>query len=181
MTNLTQKSVTEAPKMPAMAEAIALPGSKTRVDLLRQEGVAFTRYLIGQPPDNYVLTRYRDAHRLSPEFAKTKPVWFDTLLLRLARLHPAATKVVDSYTAAFYKESLFSKKMVLLVAILESSAANYSNFDPPPANHPLVVLAQLSRHVLEFGLALLLGVPVLLPLQLVAGATGQTAGGQHHG
>ena len=181
MTNLTKKSVTEAPKMPALAEAIALPGSKTRMDPLRQEGVAFTRYLIGQLPDNYVLTRYRDAHRLSPEFTKTSPAWFDALLLRLARLYPAVTKVVDSYTAVFYKESLFSKKMVLLAAILESSAANYSSFDPPSSGHPVVVLAQLSRHVLEFGLALLLGIPVLLPLQLVAGATGGVVTGGQHG
>src|SRR5205823_3568092 len=98
---------------------------------LDRECTVFARYLVGESPGGYVLEKYRDAHAKSALADIRVDDAFDRVLLHIALVHPVATKLVDAYTAFFFKTSTVRKKWVLLLAILESAPPAFHLFDSP--------------------------------------------------
>ena len=88
-------------------------------DLLDRECQVFCGYLLDCIPSRYVLGKYREAHEIAPEFSGQTPL--DRFLLRTARRHWFLTKVVDSYARIAAPYCLLRRKLVLLLAILETS------------------------------------------------------------
>jgi hypothetical protein len=80
----------------------------------------FTRYLIDAAPASEVVAAYRRAHEVSSVAPRGSLRPLDRALLRVARMGPRCARAADGYAAAFAKGSVLRRKLVLLVAILES-------------------------------------------------------------
>jgi hypothetical protein len=143
-----------------------MSNEQTAARLLDLECKTLTHYLIKRAPTPYILAKYREAHQVSPKLARlgTKP--FDNLLVELSRKNIALTKLVDSYTAVFFRNAAVRKKMVLLLAILESCAPTYPIFDQPDANGRAAFLFCFVRHGIVFALSLIVAALLFLPLHL---------------
>lgn len=133
---------------------------------LDSECAVFSKYLARQVPTPYILAKYREAHQASPKLARQHPSPFDNVLVKLSRKHTATAKLVDAYTALFFRDAMTRKKMVLLIAILESSAPTYPIFDEPEPGGARVFLVRFVMYGIVFALALVLATLMLLPLHL---------------
>lgn len=139
------------------------------ITALDRECTAFTKYLIQRTPNAYVLGKYRDAHATSIVIRNLPRSSFDIILLGLAALHPWALALVDSYSSVLFRSSAVRKKMVLLIAILESCSPSYIYFDKPESKGlPAFVLKMFWQGCI-FAISLLLGIALLLPIQLLLG------------
>lgn len=138
----------------------------TPLRILDTECAVFSKYLVHQIPTPYILAKYREAHQASPKLARPHPSPFDNVLVELSRKHTATTKLVDAYTALFFRDAMVRKKMVLLLAILESSAPTYPIFDQPDAGGGRLFLLRFVIHGILFAFALVLASVMLLPLHL---------------
>src|SRR4051812_40319378 len=86
---------------------------------LERECQVFTEFLLGCATHAYAIRKYVDAHRVSAIFSTGTR--FDFYLLRTARMHWTFAKLADGYARFFAPQALLRKKLVLLLAILESS------------------------------------------------------------
>jgi hypothetical protein len=148
-------------------------------DLLATECTTFIKYLVGRsaPPD--VVAAYQQAHEVSAVERAGRAPSLDRSLLRLARVGPASARVADAYAAVFARASVLRRKLVLLVAILESRGETAPMLDTA---HP----GPRARWFLEVGLRaiasvlmLCIAALVILPLTLwyrLSGAAGSDAG-----
>jgi hypothetical protein len=134
---------------------------------LDRECLAFSVYLIGQRPDEYVLSKYREAHSASGIAALNEERFLDRMLVGIAVTHPAGAILVDAYTAVFHKKSSVRLKWILLLAILESSAPTYNYFDCPDAGGRARLAARLLWQGLVFLLAFILSTILFSPLRLI--------------
>lgn len=136
---------------------------------LSRECEVFSRYLAGRPPDNYILEKYVEAHRVAPDYSCGSR--FDRLLVRCAAAGIAGASFADAYASLFARRSTLRRKLILLLAILESCAPARGFLDaiePTP-------LAFLSLRLAGRGLLFLIRVAAaavfLLPLQLALGGS----------
>lgn len=132
----------------------------------------FTRYLLGRPPSRYVCAKYKEAHSKTPTLAESDE--FDAFLVRIARRSPALTRLADSYATLFGRSTVLRKKLVLLLAILESSAPSYQAIDKVVNwNRGLTMLLLLLRGLAAIALALVATVVFLTARVIIRG--GRTA------
>lgn len=91
------------------------------MDVLDRECDVFCRYLIGQVPGEYIRSKYREFHHLAvaEKYLPARP--FDEALLWVARWSPHATRLADGYARIAFPSAVLRKKLVLVLAILESS------------------------------------------------------------
>lgn len=143
-----------------------MSNEETAARLLDLECNTLTHYLIQRAPTPYILAKYREAHQVSPKLARLGTMPFDRFLVELTHKNIALTKLVDSYTAVFYRNAAVRKKMVLLLAILESCAPTYAIFDQPDANGRAAFLFCFVQQGIVFALSLMVAVILLLPLHL---------------
>lgn len=133
---------------------------------LDRECSVFCRYLIGQAPNDYVRKKYRDAN-LSHPFAIGNPSpSSDDFLVIIARISPWATRMIDVYSLFFQRSSLVRKKLVLLLAILESASPSHRYLDSVDSTIPLLLLRCVFRS-LTFVILLLIVTVLILPFQLL--------------
>jgi len=144
---------------------------------LERECEVFTRYLYGRPPGPYILRKYIEANR-SRNLADPPPGdQFGMRLLGIASKSPILTKLADAFAAVFAKRSLLRKKLVLLIAILESSAAAGELFGPSEGNGRVGTWASLLGHGVSFLVFFLLSLLVFVPLAVLSKpGTARTAG-----
>ncbi len=134
---------------------------------LDRECLAFSDYLVGQRPNDYVLAKYRDAHDTSGIIGLAEKRFLDRFLIGVATTHPIGAKLVDAYTSIFYKKSAVRRKWILLLAILESCEPTYKYFDLPDTGGRFSLSVRLLWHVLGFILALSLSVILIMPAHLI--------------
>ena len=146
---------------------------------LNRECATYTRYLTASAPSDYVLARYRHAHRASPPLCVGTSA-FDRLLLRLSATSPFFTQFTDVYSRLFAPRSLFRRKLVLLLAVLESTAPSRVAFDRPDTASPAGFWLRLALRGLVVGLMGLLALLLLGPPHLILGLLGavNTPGGE---
>ncbi len=134
---------------------------------LERECEVFCQYLAGIRPDAYVRGKYEEAHRVARDYEGGGP--FDRLLLGLASNGPVFASFADSYASLLARRSLLRRKLILLLAILESCAPA-RGFQDSPDGGPLPALyLRIAGRGVNFLLRFLVSAVVLLPLQTVRG------------
>jgi hypothetical protein len=144
----------------------------TRVDALALECRTFVQYLVGEDPPHDIVAAYQRAHDVSTVSASgLSSRALDQALLRLARVGPVCARAADGYAAVFAKASVLRRKLVLLVAILESrgqTAARIDSAEPGPrAAWILGLSARIGLSLLMLGAATLAIVPLRIWYRLV--------------
>lgn len=143
--------------------------SPAESSVLGRECEVFSGYLIARPPDAYVLAKYAEAHRLAPHYAGGSR--FDRLLVGFAASGMFFAGLADSYACLFARQCILRRKLILLLAILESCAPARGFLDAvEPTPVFLLSLQLLGRGVL-FVIRALAAALVFLPLQLALGGS----------
>ncbi len=135
---------------------------------LQCECKVYFRYLSGAEPDEYVLAKYSEAHGKVPAYTPT--VGFDDFLTRFAARRPLLTRLADSYACLFAPQSTLRRKLILLLAILESSRHSAVHLDAVDSENRFLLCAKALLLGLRFVLSLVAGLVVLLPCRLGQGS-----------
>jgi hypothetical protein len=135
---------------------------------LGRECQVFAQYLSGADAEPYVLEKYCDAHHRKASLAATSA--FDRILIRLALNHRVFTTMVDAYARFFAPGCALRRKLVLLLAILESSAAAERFLVRTDSQSKAVLALAFLGRVVPLAVGLTVAVVALLPLQVVLGA-----------
>lgn len=139
-------------------------------DALGRECRRLTRYLTGQEPDPRVLQHYRRFHELGrPGFV---PAGVDRMLLGSARLGGFPAALADSYAARFRKRSPLRRKLVLLLALLESVPSTAQWMDTPGFGGPVLAILKVAVAGALEGLRVLLGLVVFGPVHALTALFG---------
>jgi hypothetical protein len=132
---------------------------------LNRECSVFSVYLIGEPPSEYVKRKYRAAHQTGSLLGAAQPA--ENFLVRVATIAPWTAKIIDAYTRIFRPFSTVRKKLVLLLAILESCAPTHARLDSADSSSILVLLMRLVNRCLTFVLLVVLGIFLILPAEWI--------------
>ena len=138
------------------------------MDNITQECLVFCRYLSGVSPDNYILKKYHDANKINGEdISVIRKHILKSILITLARIHPLFTQIVDTYAVFLFKNAIIRKKLVLLLAILESCPPKKYKFDSIDQHSRFVLSLIILRKLLTFTLVLCFAIVILLPLHII--------------
>lgn len=149
------------PAHTAEAEAHAL--------LLVRECDVFCRYLVGRGASAFIAQKYAEAHARDARYRCASA--FDRVLVRLAGASPLVAQWADSYAGIAARASLLRKKLVLLVAILESSAPEHGFNDGIADTPAAVVILRLAGRGLLFAVRLAFGMVLIGPVHFVLAVT----------
>src|SRR5215831_2432572 len=97
---------------------------------LERECGTYVRYLCGQNPSTYITEKYVDFHRKVEAIELDE---FDRFLGRFSTRNILCARLADSYARVFRKESSVRKKLILVLALLESSPETFEALDRVPA------------------------------------------------
>lgn len=139
---------------------------------LDRECAAFCRYLIGREPTERVRARYREAHALGVVEAPGTATAFDRLLVSIARAGALPARLADAHARVFRKAGLLRRKLVLLLALLESHADTAGDVDAPTPGGPNGFVVGAAARVALFALLLCAGALVLLPARAACALAG---------
>ena len=89
----------------------------------------FCRYLIGSDPTEYVIDTYCGAKELKTASSGAS----DVALLEVARRGPWLARAADAYASVFARRSTLRRRLILLMAILESVRASSDVLDTADA------------------------------------------------
>ncbi len=134
---------------------------------LDRECSVFCRYLLGQEPNEYVKKKYREAHQSRSFNRGEHSDPGDGFLVKIARINPWSAKIIDAYSRVFRPYSTIRKKLVLLLAILESCAPTHGYLDSVDSNSIPLLALRLVQRCLTFALILMVGIGVILPVELI--------------
>ena len=123
----------------------------------------FSRHLIGRPADSYVRAKYIDAHAALPALQPRDA--FDSFLVSFSRRGRLFTKLAGEHAALFARASLLRKKLVLLLAILETCPPTHKIIDAPLGGRPFPALIALGATGVLAVLGLVVGSLILLPIR----------------
>jgi hypothetical protein len=137
-------------------------------DRLARECAVFTRHLVGAEPVPYVVRAYAAAHAVRPEtFVATEP--FDVFTVRFAAAAPRFTQAADAWCRLFHDRGALRRKLILLLAILETAPPSYCVLDE--VRGPAILqAAALALGLGGWALALLVGALILTPARLALGS-----------
>jgi len=133
---------------------------------LIRECKTFSAYLVNQTPSLYIQEKYIDAHKKRAYDLQYAMSPFDRMIIKAARLSPFVTKLVDIYSRYFLRYSVFRKKLVLLLAILENSAPYHTYFDSANCSNKALLIIKIFWRVSCFPFFLLVSIPILGPLHI---------------
>ena len=131
----------------------------------------FTRHLIGSDPDAFILAKYADACTVVPALAPAGR--FDESLVAFARLGPRRAKIADSYAGLFAPASALRKRLVMLLALLETRPPFSGMIDRATGGPAILAIARLAVRSVGSLLSLLAGLVVFVPLRLVLALAGK--------
>jgi hypothetical protein len=132
---------------------------------LDRECDVFARHLVGEAPDDYVRRKYVEAHAVMRALAPADR--FDAFLLRVASAGTARAKIADAYARVFRPTSAVRKKLVLLLAILETCRSTYRSIDAGTGGPPLWVIVRLAGRGMVALASLVLGVLLFQPARFL--------------
>lgn len=87
-------------------------------DDLRTEAIAFGRYLVDATPSDELVERYRRANEV---LLGDPPAPADQRVIAYARAHPWAIGLLDAGTALSGRAPVFRKKLLVMMAIVETT------------------------------------------------------------
>jgi len=132
---------------------------------LEKEFRTFTNYLIGYEPDGYIKSRYVQGHRIT-EIDRGSGS-FDMLLVRMAIRSKLLLRLADTYTSGFYKNALLRKKLLLILAILESCGTTYRHIDTVNEHSSIALYAKVAQKAAVFFLTLIISGIIFAPLKFL--------------
>ncbi len=162
-----------ASNMRSLKEMIRIILDKEKKELilgnLAKECKVFCNYLSNMESGEYVSNKYIGAHVLGngePLFRSTD---FDRFLVNFSQRGKFCLRLVDSYTRFFSRNSAFRKKLILLLAILESTYPYHEYIDSADSCGKVRLFASLFAKLLIFPFYLLLSALVLSPFHFAFG------------
>src|SRR5687767_12542433 len=105
---------------------------------LRREAVIFTRYLVQTDPSETLIARYCEANR--ELFAGETPSDDDAAVLDLARRHPWTIAGLDARAGLLRPASLLRKKLLVMLAIVETTPDLAPRTEPRAASLGVLAL-----------------------------------------
>jgi NADH dehydrogenase len=162
-----------APPRVTVAGMIAMAPAR-QDDALDRECRVFTKHLVGANPDELVMASYRRAVASLPALAATS-AW-DRALLSVARGGTIGARCADAHAALFARSSTLRKRLVMLLAILESRSPYAEYIDKPLGGTPAGAIVRLGVRGVVALIGLLAGTLLLLPVRAVAALRGDQAG-----
>ena len=120
-----------------------------------------------------MLASYRRAIASVPAL-EASSAW-DRALLSMARMGRLGARMADSHAAMFAPASTLRKRLVLLLAILESRAPYSESIDKPLGGSVPGAFLRLGLHSVVAFVGLVLGTLVLLPVRAALALRGEQA------
>ena len=134
---------------------------------LARECEVFCAYLTGVAPDAYVLRKYEEAHQVPAKFnARSR---YDQFLLGFAATAPWCALFADTYARFFARESVLRKKLILVLAILESCPPERGFVETVIGGSTLFLFFRMAARGTMFCVRLLASMLVLGPFHLFLG------------
>lgn len=133
-----------------------------------REFTAFARYLGWRGPVDRLDDTYQRLHDAADY--PTTPV--DALLLRVARHGWFAVTLADAYGRLVAPHGALRRRLVLVLAILESSAVSHADYDAANAAPWLETVARLGIIGIRWALTTALAILLIGPLHLIVALTG---------
>ncbi|MCI0557750.1 MAG: hypothetical protein MN733_04590 [Nitrososphaera sp.] len=130
-----------------------------------EECKALGQYLLGCRPNDYIVAKYREAHRVNKTFQSVCP--FDTFLMAVATRGVLATTLVDSYTSLFFRRAVLRRKLILLVAILESCSPTHLYFELRDSEREAIVGIMILWRGIVHSVTIVLAMILLVPVHLI--------------
>ena len=137
-----------------------------------REGRVFSRYLLGRTAEGEILDTYSAAVASGTAGPFPEARAFDRLLARIARITPVMTRAVDVYARHFCPAAPVRKRLILMLAILESNAVPYATLDRVDGGGRTVVYLRIGGAALASLFLLVLATVLLSPLRLVMAGRG---------
>jgi hypothetical protein len=103
------------------------------IDALRSEAIAFGRYLVDATPSDELIERYRRANDV---LLTEPPSPADQAVIDFACAHPRAIAMLDAGTAVSGQAPLFRKKLLVMMAIVETTPDFVDRTEPRGASLP---------------------------------------------
>jgi len=128
----------------------------------------FCRYLIDMQPDEYILKKYKDAHTKKNTDFKPQTDFFDRFLINFSLRNRFFTKLSDSYTRVFFRHSIFRKKLLLLLAILESTHPYHRHIDSVDSHNKTNLFIIIILRTLFYSFSLVISALFMAPLHIVS-------------
>lgn len=156
------------PEPAIVAAAVPPRAARTTVDraALAAECDVLTRHLLGTRPATAVVDAYVAAHERAPHFAASTT--FDVRLLRVATRHPVLARLADAYARLCAPTGLLRRKLVLLLAIVETTPPHYRAVDAPLASGRLATVAALAWHGVLAAAGAAVALVLFAPLHLAS-------------
>ncbi len=133
----------------------------------------FTQHLLGRDPDEYVTATYRAALAGMPVLSARGR--FDEALLSFARIHPLCTKIADAYASLFLRAGALRKRLVLLLAILETRPPFSQAIDQAVGGSLPMLFIRLGVRTAAALVSLLVGTLIFTPTRIVLALAGKGA------
>jgi NADH dehydrogenase len=129
-----------------------------------RECVVFSDYLLGYAADAYVKRKYAEATAVVDGLTPRHP--FDAFVLRFAAKNKLCTRLAAAYARVFLPGAVLHRKLILLLAILESNPPSSRMIDAPVKGPRALLLIRLGVRGLLAVLSLIAGTLVLAPARL---------------
>lgn len=137
---------------------------------------SLTRYLIGSEPGDVVLHAYARGLESSSFLRGPPGTPLDDVLVSLATAGPMLAGIADAWARFFAPAGQLRRRLVLLLAILESVAPECNAVDQPGTGRIATTTAILLAGM-GFAGRLLLALVIVLPLHLSAAVRGRLGRG----
>lgn len=163
---------TLAPEPAPVGMAAAARRERAVVDraALSAECRVFTRHLLGVDPAAAVVDAYVAAHERAPHYAAETA--FDVRLVTVAVRHPLLARLADAYGRLLAPTGLLRRKLVLLLAILETTPPHYRAVDAPLAGGLVTTVGALAFQGVVAGAGAVLALLVFAPIHLASRGAG---------
>jgi hypothetical protein len=132
--------------------------------ILAAECGVFCRYLVERDAPPEVLAAYQRAHEHGTVEAGVIATPLDHALLRIARTAPSVARTADAYASLFAGSSLLRRKLVLLLAILESRGPTAAALDTAGRGSGVLWVAQLGAHSCGWLMRVFMAAPLVVSL-----------------
>jgi nucleoside-diphosphate-sugar epimerase len=167
----TLDAMLAAPSSPMDAAPVArAPRAVDRARLTRECHV-FTSHILSATPAQAVVDAYVRAHERSHRFAARTA--FDDRLVAVAMRHPLLTRLADQYATLAAPSSLLRRKLVLLLAILETTPPHYHTIDAPLAGGAASTVVALAVRGTLAALGAVAALVLIAPLHLLSRGGGR--------
>ena len=130
-------------------------------DSLRTECEVFTRYLIDEPPSAHVVASYVRAHSVADLAPPDGVLALDHAAMRWARRGGLSLRLADVNARFFRKGGYLRRKLVLLLALIETDTAGRRRADRPSAAGPVALFFRMAVWGVVAGTLLVVSVPVM--------------------